>query len=64
MEDSGTVMFFKLCKLKKVKENLVMEDAGFLSCSDVNTFDTNSEGAITSKSADSTCSIKPACKHA
>lgn len=55
---------FKLCKPKKIEENLVMEEAGFLSCCDVNTFDANSEGAITSKPADSTCSINPARKHA
>jgi len=56
--------FFKLCKLKKRKENLVMEEAGFLSSCDVNTFDTNSEGAITTKPADSTRSVNPARKHA
>lgn len=41
-----------------------MDEAEFLSCCDVNRSDTNSEGAITSKTADSACSVNPACKHA
>lgn len=41
-----------------------MEEAGFLSCCDVNMFDTNSEGAIIYKPADSPWSANPASKHA
>lgn len=58
----GRTRFFKLCKLKKIKEILVMEEAGSLSCCGVNTFDSNCEGAIASQPADSACWINPACK--
>lgn len=39
-----------------------MEEAGFLSCCGVNTFDSNCEGGITSQPAASACTINPACR--